>query len=462
MNKKLTWENYLSIGSMLFGLFFGAGNLIFPVFMGQQAGSNVWQAVIGFVSTGVLLPFLGVVALGLSKTNGLFQLSSKVHKGFAYFFTIALYMTIGPFFALPRLATVSYEVGLTPFVSPEFNALGLAIFSIFFYTLAIFFALRPSIIVTSVGKVLNPLFLVFLSILFIAAVFAPMGSPSAQEALGTYTNSAFSTGFIEGYNTMDALASLAFGVIVIQAIKQLGVTEPKQVAKDTLKSGVIMVVLMAAIYAALGLLGASSVGSIEIFENGGLSLAAISQHYFGRIGNILLAVIVSLACLKTAIGLIVACSEIFTVMFPNSLSYEVYVFIFGIATALIANVGLTAIINYSLPVLMLLYPLAITLIIVALIAPFAGDRRISYVTSILFVLPVAIADFVRAAIDGGIIGTRFEFIPDAIASILPFADIGMAWILPATVGIIVGIILAKVTTGPNLGNEFQKHNSTII
>lgn len=458
MNKKLSWKHYLSIGSMLFGLFFGAGNLIFPVFMGQHAGENVWQAIWGFVSTGVLLPFLGVVAIGLSKTNGLFQLATKVHKGYAYFFTIALYMTIGPFFALPRLATVSYEVGFTPFVPAESNTLGLALFSIAFYAIAIYFALRPSTIVTSVGKVMNPAFLIVLSVIFIAAFLSPMGSIEGAPALGDYQSTAFFTGFIEGYNTMDALASLAFGVIVINAIRQLGVENPSQIAMDTLKSGVVAMLLMALIYAAMALLGATSVQSIDVYENGGLSLAAISQYYLGNVGNILLAAIVTLACIKTAIGLIVACSEMFTTMFPNSLSYNTYVFVFGIVTALIANVGLTAIINYSLPVLMLLYPLAITLIIMGLIAPFMGDRRISYATATIIVFPVALADMVNTAVDVGIVGQNFASYSEFIYSFLPFSDIGMAWVVPAIIGIVLGLVLANVTEGPNMGDLMHEQN----
>ncbi|HLQ74943.1 MAG TPA: branched-chain amino acid transport system II carrier protein [Alloiococcus sp.] len=456
MKQKLSIKNYLLIGSMLFGLFFGAGNLIFPIFMGQQAGGNVWQAIFGLVSTGVVLPFLGVVAMGLSKTNGLFQLASKVHKSFAYIFTIALYLTIGPFFALPRLATVPYEVGLTTLVGDQYNTIGLAIFSILFFAVAIFYALRPSSIVTSVGKVLNPLFLAFLSILFITAFINPMGPVQGTEALGGYSDSAFFTGFIEGYNTMDALASLAFGVIVINSIKQLGIEDPSQIALNTLKSGVVTLALMAVIYGALAVMGTASLGSIDSLENGGLILAAISSHYFGNLGNILLSVIVILACLKTAIGLIIACSEMFVKMFPNTFSYNVYVFIFGVVTTLIANVGLTAIIAYSLPVLMLLYPLAITLIIISLIAPFVGDRRITYVTSIVLVIPVAIADFLAQAVELGIIGNQVNSYVDFIYSITPFSEIGMGWGVPAMIGTILGIILAFVTKGPHLGNQFQK------
>lgn len=458
MKKQVRWTYYLSIGSMLFGLFFGAGNMIFPVFMGQQAGSNTLGALLGFIATAVILPFLGVVALGLSRADGLFDLSSKVHKSFAYFFTIALYLTIGPLFALPRLATVSYEVAFTPFIPADQNWLGLAIFSVIFYATAIMFALNPSRIVGLIGNVLNPLFMIAFGALLIAAFINPMGSVTEAEALAEYGQNSFFVGFIEGYNTMDALASLAFGLIVINALKRLGITEPKQIALDTVKSGIITVVLMSVIYGALAFLGAMSVNELGLFENGGLALAAISQYYFGEIGNILLAFMLTIACLTTAIGLISACSEIFVKMFPNSFTYQTYVFIFGIITALIANIGLNAIINFSLPVLMLLYPLAITLIIMSLIAPFMGDRRISYVTSILFVLPVALADFISSAVEVGIAPSGLAAVSDFVYSLVPFTEIGMGWILPAVIGIILGLILAKVTTGPNLGDlrEAQK------
>lgn len=458
MAKKLKWTYYLSIGSMLFGLFFGAGNLIFPVFMGQQAGFNVTGALIGFTITAVVLPFLGVVALGLSRVDGLFDLSSKVHPYFAYFFTIALYLTIGPLFALPRLATVSYEVAFTPFVPADQNWLGLAIFSVLFYAAAIAFALNPTRIVGLIGNFLNPIFMVAFGLLLIAAVLNPMGSLGAVAPTAEYAQNSFFIGFIEGYNTMDALASLAFGLIVINALKRMGVTQPKQIAVDTIKSGIITVVLLTVIYGALAFLGALSVNEIGILDNGGLALAAISQYYFGEVGNILLAIMITVACMTTAIGLISACSEIFVKMFPNSFTYRTYVFIFGIMTALIANIGLNAIISYALPVLMLLYPLAITLIIMALIAPFMGDRRISYVTSILFVFPVAIADFIASAVDVGIAPRALTAYSDFVYSLVPFTEVGMGWVLPAVIGIALGLVLAKVTTGPNLGDLSQEYD----
>ena len=213
------------VASMLFGMFFGAGNLIFPVSMGQLAGQNLWLAAAGFLITGVGLPLLGVAALGVSREEGLLPLSSRVSKGYGLFFTCALYLTIGPFFAIPRCATVSYTVGIQQ-MFPAGGAGLLALFSLLFFGAVLFFSLRPGEILTWIGKVLNPLFLAFLGVLVIRALTAPMGQVSLIPASGSYLSSPFATGLLEGYNTMDALASLAFGIVVVQAIRSQGAREP--------------------------------------------------------------------------------------------------------------------------------------------------------------------------------------------------------------------------------------------
>ena len=166
--QKLTWRQLAAVGSMLFGLFFGAGNLIFPVAMGQLAGRNLWAAAAGFLITGVGLPLLGVAALGLSRESGLLALSSRVGRGYGLAFTCALYLTIGPFFAIPRCATVSYTVGIAPLVPGGGAALG--VFSLAFFAVVLFFSLRPGELLTWIGKVLNPLFLCFLAVLVVRAL----------------------------------------------------------------------------------------------------------------------------------------------------------------------------------------------------------------------------------------------------------------------------------------------------
>lgn len=448
MDKKLTKSNYLTIGSMLFGLFFGAGNLIFPVLMGQMAGQNTWAATLGFLTTAVIMPFLGVVAIGLSRKSGLFELASKVHWFYGYFMTILLYLTIGPFFSLPRLSTVSFEVGIRPFVADGSITLGLAILSILFYAAALFFSLKPSNVITYVGKILNPLFLLFLGILIFTAFTNPMGSVQNASAVGEYSTQAFFTGFLEGYNTMDALASLAFGVVVINTIKNFGVEEPKAIAMDTLKSGVISMVLMALIYVALAYLGALSLGELSIAENGGVALAQISNYYFGTFGSVLLAVIVTLACLKTAIGLIIACAEIFVEMFLESLSYKTYAVIFSVITAVVANIGLNNIIQFSLPVLMFIYPLAIVLILLALLSPLFKDSSAVYLITTLAVLPISILDMLKALM------TEFPVMGEAVPALeslmmwmnqyFPFFELGLGWILPGIAGFVISFIVSRV------------------
>ena len=251
MEKKLQFKDYMYVGSMLFGLFFGAGNLIFPVHMGQEAGANVGLANLGFLVTGIGLPFLGVIAIGVSQSSGVFELASRINRRYAMIFTILLYLVIGPFFALPRLATTSYEIGIAPHVSSDMQTWLLALFSALFFGAAWWFSRKPSKILDYVGKFLNPLFLVLLGVLLFFAFWQPLGTISDAPIYPSYQNDAFFTGFTNGYNTLDALASLAFGIIIVSTIRNMGVEKPTTVAKDTILSGSVSIVLMGIIYALL-------------------------------------------------------------------------------------------------------------------------------------------------------------------------------------------------------------------
>ena len=170
MKEKLHGRELVFIASMLFGLFFGAGNLIFPIYMGQLAGANLIKAVAGFLITGVGLPLLGVTAIGITRSEGLIGLSRKVGKGYSMFFTCALYLTIGPLFAIPRCATVPFEVGVQSLLGEKNSSIALAVFSVLFFAAVLLFSLFPGRILTVVGKILNPLFLVLLTALVILGV----------------------------------------------------------------------------------------------------------------------------------------------------------------------------------------------------------------------------------------------------------------------------------------------------
>ena len=439
MKKKLNFREYLSVASMLFGMFFGAGNLIFPVSVGQLAGSHVWLAVAGLLITGVGLPLLGVAALGISRSNGLYELSGRVGRPYGLFFTCLLYLSIGPFFAIPRCATTSFTVGLAQILPQSGQTWAyLLVFSAVFFGAALFFALRPGKILTWIGWILNPAFLVFLAILLVVALVSPSAAVSAAAPLEGYAAQPFLTGFLEGYNTMDALASLAFGIIVVQVIHDLGVKEPGAVAGSTVRSGILSCLLMGAIYLAVAVVGAQSRGLFSPAENGGIALAQIAQHYLGSAGLLLLAVTVTLACLKTAVGLLTSCAETFVAIFPKGPRYRVWVILFCAVSFLLANLGLSAIIDYSAPVLMFLYPLSIVLILLTLFGRCFGYDRTVYAWAVGFTLPAALFDLLCALPER----LHAPLVPalDAVGRFLPLSSLGLGWICPAALGLFLGLL----------------------
>ena len=440
---KKSFKNYLAIGSMLFGLFFGAGNLIFPVLMGQLSGQNYVPALIGFLTTAVGMPFLGVLAVGYSKSEDLLDMTKKIGRGYGYFFTICLYLTIGPFFALPRLSTTSFEVGISSKIPESRTAIILLAFTFVFYLVALLLALNPNKIMTYVGKVLNPMFLIVLSVLLVFTFIKPMGDASLQPVTDIYQNSPFSKGFVEGYNTMDVLAALAFSVIVINSIRQIGVNEPGEIVKYTIKSGIVTVVLMAVIYGSLVYMGATSLGVLSPAENGGIALYDISKYFLGSMGQILLAIIVTVACLKTAIGLITACSEVFNKIFPK-VSYKKFAVAIAIVSFIISNVGLSQIIKLSLPVLIFLYPLSIAMIFLVLSSKlFKNDMTVFRIT-LVFTAIASMFD-VFGVLPEGLKNTKFvQGALNFASENIPLYDISFGWVVITLVGFVFALIVRQL------------------
>ena len=441
MKRRLKKQEYIFVASMLFGLVFGAGNLIFPAAMGQQAGGVMLPALIGFCITGVGLPLLGIAAISITASESLLDLCMKVDRRFAYLFTCALYLCIGPLFAIPRTATVSFQVGVSPFLLEDVQTLGLFLFTLIFFAVVLYFSLRPSGILIWVGKVLTPLFLLFLGILIVTAILTPMGTVWDAPPVGTYTEHAFFTGLLEGYNTMDVLAALAFGNILVNAIKGLGLSAPRDLSYSTIVSGTFSTALMALIYLALTYVGAQSRAVYGLDANGGDVLAHIAAHYFGAFGGILLGITIACACLKTAIGLVTACSTTFSELFPRSLPYPKYAVIFSLFSFAVSNIGLSKIIAYALPILYFLYPLAIAIIALCLVEGVVGYHRPLYVCTIIGTGGAAAFDFLRAlppAIQDMIPAVELLRV---LGDSLPLAAIGMGWIVPALAGLTVGALL---------------------
>ena len=445
MTKRLSLRQKLLVAGTLFGMFFGAGNLIFPVHLGQLAGRNLIPAMIGFVVTAVGIPILGVAAIGMTHSDGLQSLANKVGRGYGYFFTCLLYLTIGPFFAIPRCASTSFTTGILPMVEGRVSEpLALLIFSGVFFLLVLVFSLRPGRITLWIGKIINPLFLVFLTILVTAALIHPGAAVSMVEPEASYRSGALFSGFIEGYGTMDAIAGLAFGIVVIDIIRSMGVTEDSAIAKDVLGSGIFAGILMALIYVATIVMGAQSRGLFATSENGGIALAQISGHYLGRAGSLVLAFTITFACLKTSIGLVTSCSDAFVRMFPKGPSYKAWTIGFTAFSFFVSNFGLSRIIDYSLPVLMFLYPPAITLIVLALCGKLFNHDRAVYVCVTAFTCFAALFDFIKTL--PGAVQTQLH-LQGAISfaeGVLPLFHMNLGWVIPALLGFTLGMILRAV------------------
>ncbi|MGN8646580.1 branched-chain amino acid transport system II carrier protein [Gracilibacillus sp. HCP3S3_G5_1] len=425
----------VTVGFMLFALFFGAGNLIFPPQLGQAAGENLFSANLGFIITGVGLPVLAVLALGISGKNNLQSLASHVHPLYGLLFTVALYLTIGPLFALPRTNTVAYEIGILPFLNNQSSNGSLLIFTIIFFGLSLYFSLQSKKLVNIIGNILTPLLLIVIALLILAAFFNPIGT--IQEPTEAYAVNSFFKGFQEGYLTMDVLAAFVFGIIIINAIKGQGSISKKELLVYTMKAALIAAVLLAIVYSSLAYLGAISVEEIGYMANGGAILAATSSFYFGAYGKIILGIIVVAACLTTSIGLITSCASYFNEIVPT-ISYKVWVIIFTLFSAIISNFGLTTIIEFSVPVLSMLYPLAMCLMVLTFLDPLFKGRKEVYQVSILFTFIVALFDGLNEA------GINLQVVNDLFTTILPLYTVGLGWIVPAIVGGILGLGLSLI------------------
>ncbi|MBP2058932.1 LIVCS family branched-chain amino acid:cation transporter [Lactobacillus colini] len=439
-NKRFSIKQYLIVASMIFALFFGAGNLIFPLYLGQLAGKNWLLAAIGFLTTGVALPLLALLAIAVTRSNGMYDLALPLGKKFALIFMTLIHLTIGPFFATPRTATVSYTVGVAPLLPREYRNLGLIIFTVVFFILVYVLAFNQNDILSSLGKILNPIFLVALFLVFVIAFVRPMGNPNLMPVANNYTSGALMNGFLEGYNTMDALAGLAFGIAVVSAIRSMGIKQENEIAKVTAKSGIIGIAAIGVIYLLLIIMGAMSLGKFSPSTDGGTAFSQIVRYYAGTFGQAFLAFLIVLTCFTTAVGLVAAFAEDFHQHFPI-FSYHVWLTIASVVACLVGTCGLDQIIKWSKPMLMFLYPLVIVLIVLSLLSPYIKKDPLVYQVTISLTLIPSIFDLVNS-LPAPLNQTAFVIKMDLVRSqFLPLAGLGLSWVVPALLGLGIGIIL---------------------
>ena len=318
--ENLSLRAYLAIGMMLFALFFGAGNLIFPAALGQHAGSNVGWALAGFVLTGVGLPLLGVMAMGYSGCKDVEELAGRVHPIYGLIYTVALYLSIGPMFATPRTGTVAYEIAIKPFLQGmtlDMQPLFLAIF----FGISLWLSISPQKLVNRIGNVLTPALLLVILLLIIKSFVTPIGAYAVPQPAYATNGTAVLQGFLDGYNTMDALASVVFAILVIDFVRLTGATSRDIITKTVMEVGAIAVALLGIVYIFIANIGATSVERFGLFDTGAPVLTASADFLFGGTGQIILAIIVLLACLSTSIGLITSCSTYFHKLY-SKISYK--------------------------------------------------------------------------------------------------------------------------------------------
>ncbi|MDN2480374.1 branched-chain amino acid transport system II carrier protein [Vibrio agarivorans] len=428
MNQNLKLADIIAVGFMLFAFFLGAGNIIFPPIAGQLAGENLMPAMLGFLLTAVGLPLITVIALAFA--GGSWQhMTRDLPKGVATLITVLIFIIIGPAFAAPRTGLVAYEMAFRPFLA-DAQQFHLTLFSVFFFCVAMFFAWSQGKLIDIIGKFLTPALFIGLMVLAFAVFVDPQGVAIAAQ--GDYATQPLTTGFLEGYNTMDTFGALMFGMLIVDAIRSKGITDSAATKKYLVSAAVIAAVGLTFVYVSLFYLGATSASVASGADNGGAILSQYVQALFGPSGQLVLSIIVLLACLTTAIGLISACSDYFASL--TSISYKKWVIINGAACAVVANIGLSQLIALSVPVLFALYPVAIALVALAFIRPFLPHPKAASRIIVAVALLFALIDAAKVA---GVDVSMFDS--------LPLFSVGMGWVLPTLTAVIAGFFISGPT-----------------
>ena len=438
-------KDLLTLGFMMFSIYFGAGNLIFPTALGQAAGDHTLIAMLGFMTTGVGLPLLGITAIALAGGEYASLLHEKTWPRFATVLLVILYLIIGPLFAMPRTGAVSFEIGIRPFLGEENLGLGQLIYTAIFFATSYYLALNPNKIIDRVGKMLTPALLLVLAILFVQAFHAPLGNILAPT--GSYIDAPFAQGFQDGYQTMDLLASIAIGALIANAVRLRGITDSRAIGAACLVSGLITVTLMAVVYGSLAYIGATSASVLSHSENGGQILSGAVDIFFGAAGNLLLAVIIGLACLTTCCGITSSAAMFFNKLLKGRVSYErllLFSILFSFAAS---NIGLTQIIALAIPFLVVIYPLIIVFVILSLFDRFIGWRKSIYQGAMALTLIFSLIDGLHAA------GLSSAPVHALLVEYIPFYAIMMGWVCPAIVGTLVGFGVSLFQTAPVTAEE---------
>ena len=436
--RRLSARQSLAVGITLFSMFFGAGNLILPPLLALQAGVSTVPAMAGFLVAAIGLPVMGIVAVALAGTAR--DLAGRVHPAFSSVFVAAIYLAIGPCLAIPRTSSTAFEM-LTPLLPASIPVdIARPVFSALFFIVAYVLAMHPGALTKLLGRITGPALIALIVVVVGSALLAPAGSP--QGAQPPYAGNAAVQGFLTGYQTMDLLASLTFGLVIAQNIRSLGVKDAAGLTREVSKAGLIAGVLMALIYCGLAAVGAGFGTVLPHATNGAEILTASATWHFGVTGTVVVAAIFLLACLNVCIGLISCCGTYFAETYgadspepachaPGRVSYPLWALAFAVFSSVVSNFGLDAILTFSVPLLNALYPVSIVLVLMGM-AHRACDR-------VPQVWPWTVG---ATALVSVAVSVRDAFLPGASLPFdaLPLAGAGFSWLVPACVGLLAGVI----------------------
>lgn len=427
-------KDVLIIGAALFAMFFGAGNLIFPPAIGVAGGTHWMLSFLGFFITGICLPVLGVLAV--SKAGGTINhLADKVSVKFSTILGTVIVLAIGPLLAIPRTGATVYEIGIKPMLSVH-----PLIVSIIYFSITLFFVIKPSGIVDKIGKMLTPILLLVIGLIIYNGVMHPIGVPIA-----TTLPNPFSDGFLQGYQTMDTLAAILIGGMILTGIIEKGYVHRKDQLRMTTMAGLIAGCLLAVVYGGLLYLGATISGSVAADISKSTLMIEITNRLLGQSGQLVMCIAVSSACMTTSIGLTAIVGNFFEKLSKGKLSYKLIVTVTCIFSAIMAAVGVEAIVLVAVPFLVLAYPVVIVLIVFNLFDKFI-PHTYAYKGGVTGAFAIGLLDALKT-IDISFVNQIVQRLDPLYTLVgkLPLANMGFAWVIPSLVFSFIAIAIGMAT-----------------
>lgn len=415
---KFTKETFI-VGFALFALFFGAGNLILPPYLGFFAGREWYLVALGFVISGIGIPLLGILAHARLQ-GSMFNFANKISPVFSVIFCILVYM-IAVAIPAPRTAAVTHEIAIAPF----FDITPLTT-SIVYYFLVFIFVIKRSTVVNNMGKFLTPAILLLLLIIIFSGFFSeylPMGEPVTEMPI--------LSGFFEGYQTFDAIAALVVGGVIIISVKLKGFTSPSEIRTIITTSAFLAALGLLFVYGGLIYNGAMVNSEFPDTITRTELLSGISLLNLGSLAQIALAILVALACFTTAVGIVTGTADFLTERIGKPIVYPVTVVLACLMGIVIGALSVNAIIEFAMPVLLLIYPVTIVLIILNVLPEHWRTRLImttTVVATIIFSLPDAFKYLISPE----------SF--DNVKRLIPLADYGLGWVIPALLGFLAALL----------------------